>query len=80
MLNAVIVSKLIYGLETIEPPAGVSNMLDTFQLKGFRNILEMKTTFIDRANTNQNVYQCAQELLNTKIKQKTYTTKKWKHG
>ena len=66
VLNAVIVSKLIYGLETIEPTAGVSNMLDTFQLKGLRKILEMKTTFIDRANTNQKVYQCAQNLLNTK--------------
>ena len=80
MLNTVTVSKLIYGLETIEPTAGVSNMLDTFQLKGLRKILEMKTTFIDRANTNQKVYQCAQELLNTKKGQRPYTTKNRKHG
>ena len=58
VLNAVIVSKLIYGLETIEPTAGVKNILDTFPLKGLRKILAMKTTFIDRANTDQRVYQC----------------------
>ena len=58
--------KIIYGLETMEPTAGVNNMLDSFHLKGLRKILEMKTTFIDRANTNERVYQKAQEVLNTK--------------
>ena len=66
VLNAVIVSKLIYGLETIKPTAGVNNMLDAFHLKGLRKILEIKTTFIDRANTNERVYQKAQEVLNAK--------------
>ena len=41
-------------------------MLDAFHLKGLRKILEMKTTFIDRANTNERVYQKAQEVLNAK--------------
>ena len=29
--------------------------LDTFQLKGLRKILKMKTTYIDRSNTNKRV-------------------------
>ena len=66
VLNAVIVSLVIHVLQTIEPTAGVNNMLDAVHLKGLRKILEMKTTFIDRANTNERVYQRAQEVLNTK--------------
>ena len=31
--------------------------LDTFQLKGLRKMLKMKTTYIDRENTNEKVYQ-----------------------
>ena len=66
VLNADIVLKLIYGPQTLEPTASVNNMLDTFHLKGLRKIQAMMTTFIDRANTNPRVYQCAQETLFTK--------------
>ena len=37
--------------------------LDIFQLRGLRKILHMKTTFIDRSNTNQEVYKRAQAQL-----------------
>ena len=61
VFNAVIISKLLYGLETIEPTEHVANMLNTFQLKGLRKILKLKTTFIDRNNTNEFVYNLANE-------------------
>ena len=64
--NAVVVSKFIYGLETLEPTEGVANMLNTTQLKGLRKILNMKTTFVDRTNTNEVVHKKAQDVLRTK--------------
>jgi len=76
VLNAVIISKLIYGLETIEPTDGVANMLDVFHLKGLRKILEMKTTYIERANTNERVYKNAQNVQRTKNQQKAPSLQK----
>ena len=38
--------------------------LDVFQLKGFRKMVNMKTTFTDRNNTNELVYQIANEEVN----------------
>ena len=35
------------------------NKLDTLQLKGLRNVLGMKTTFIDRNNSNKKVFENA---------------------
>eukprot|EP00975_Prorocentrum_lima_P043373 9103968-Prorocentrum_lima.AAC.1 len=35
--------------------------LRTFQLKGLRKILRLKTTFIDRSNTNDKVFRLANE-------------------
>jgi hypothetical protein len=66
VFNAVITSKLIYGLETIEPTEGAAKMFNTLQLKGFRKILKISTTHIDRANTNEVVYQKAQDILRSK--------------
>ena len=34
--NAVVISRLLYGLENIDGTEAVNNMLDTFQLKGLR--------------------------------------------
>ena len=36
---------------------GMLKKLDVFQLKGLRKILGMTTTFINRANSNQRVFQ-----------------------
>ena len=43
VFSAVIVSKLVYGLGTIELTEGAARALDAVQLKGIREILEMKT-------------------------------------
>ena len=70
VFNAVIVSKLIYGSESIEPTGRVAGKLDTLQLKGLRKILDLKTTYIDRANTNEVVYEKAEHVLRSKNHQK----------
>jgi hypothetical protein len=65
--NAVIVSKLLYGLETIEPSNSTAKLLDTFQLRGLRKILNLKTTFIERGNTNENIFIWANQAINSPI-------------
>ena len=59
--NAVITTKILYGLESLEPTDSTGRLLDTFQLKGLRKILKLHTTFINRANTNEFVFQKANE-------------------
>ena len=59
LYNAVIQSKLLYALETIEIPVALLSRLESFQLKGLRKILGMTTTYINRANTNEEVFRRA---------------------
>jgi hypothetical protein len=42
--NSVIVSRVLYGLEPLEPTETIGRMLDAFQLKGLRKILNLHTT------------------------------------
>ena len=63
VFNAVICSKLLYGLETLEPTETAGRLLDTFQLKGLRKILKLNTTFIQRRNSNEYVFRRANEVL-----------------
>ena len=55
--NAAFGTKILYGLESLEPTDSTGRLLDTFQLKEFRKILKFPTTFINRANTNEFVFQ-----------------------
>ena len=59
MFNAVCVTKLLNSLEALQPTQAAASKLDTFQLKGLRKILNMSTTYIDRANTNEEVFRRA---------------------
>ena len=59
IFDAIVRSKLLYGLETLHLTQGMAQKLDVFQLKGLRKILGMQTTFINRANSNKWVYQDA---------------------
>ena len=61
--NSVIVSRVLYGLESLEPTENIGRMLDVFQLKGLRKILNLHTTFVNRTNTNEFVYQQANDAL-----------------
>ena len=57
--DAMMRSKLLHGLETPHLTDAMSRKLDVFQLKGFRKILNMETTFINRANSIKRVYEKA---------------------
>ena len=61
--NAVIKTKLTYALETVHLTKGQLRKLDTFQLKGLRQILKMHTTYIERKNTNREVRKRAADCL-----------------
>ena len=63
VMQAVLYSKILFGLESAELTTGALRSLDTFQLKCLRKILKIKTTFVDRANTNESVYKRASEQL-----------------
>ena len=62
--NAVIRSKLTYGLVTLQINKDKASRLDAFQLKGIRRILKWKTTYIERKNTNRRLRRAASEIIN----------------
>ena len=64
--DAVIRSKLVYGLNSTELSVGAISHLNAFQLKGLRRILKMKTTFVERSNSNQKVFAAANAIKNPK--------------
>ena len=59
--DSLIRSKLVYAFETATLNTNARKRIDAFQLKGLRQILKLKTTFIDRSNTNERVYQLAKK-------------------
>ena len=59
VFQPVCVSKLLYSLEALQPTEATASKLETFQLKGLRKISNMETTYINRANTNEEVYRRA---------------------
>ena len=59
--NAVVVSKLLYGLETVQMPPSVMKQLDVFQMRGLRKILGMQPSYIDRSNSNEEVFRKLRE-------------------
>ena len=67
VFNAVLRAKLMYGLDSIQLTQATIRKLDTFQLKGLRKILGLKTTYVNKHNTNERVYQAA----NTKMEQQS---------
>ena len=62
--NAVIRSKLLYALTTVQINKDKANRLDAFQAKGIRRILGWKTTYIERENTNKKLRKTANKILN----------------
>ena len=54
--DAIVRANLLYGLESAQLNDSLLRTLDTFQLKGLRQIMKIQTTFMDRTNTNEFVY------------------------
>ena len=61
--DAVIRSKLLYGLESAALNNTVKHSLDIFQMKGIRKISGVTTTFIDRQNKTTRLYSDMQKEL-----------------
>ena len=57
IFDAVLKSKLLYGLETTQLPRSCKKRIDTFQLRGLRKILGMKHTYYDRTATNKKIFE-----------------------
>ena len=58
-IDAVLRSKLLYGMETAQLNEPQMKRLDLFQLKALRKVLKLNTTFINRENTNNHVFAVA---------------------
>ena len=85
VLDAVIRSKILYGMESAQLNDPHLNRLQYIQLKGLRKIPKITTTYIDRHNSNEKVYEIAnRELLRAKKNQcynsKTCTYNKEQHN
>ena len=63
--DAVIRTKLLYGLESAQLNNTTLAAMNTFQLKGLRQILKLQTTYVDRANSNARVFEIANARLRT---------------
>ena len=62
--NAIIKTKLMYGLESAQLNDSIKKYLDTFHLKCLRKILNLEHTYLDRENTNKHVYETAEREMN----------------
>ena len=60
--DAIVRSKLLYGLETLHLTQAVANKIDAFQMRGLRKILKIPPTFVDRRNTNKKVLEEATKI------------------
>ena len=63
VLDAVIRSKLLYGMDSAQLTPSNQRRIEVFQLKGLRKILKMTTTYVDRSNSNAEVFRRANELI-----------------
>ena len=66
IFDAIVKARLLYGLETLEITKPQMSRLEAFHMKGLRKILRMDTTFINRANTNQEVLRRASMAMGTR--------------
>ena len=55
--NAIVRSKLLYGLEAIQLTQTEISKLNAFQNRSLRRILKIPPTFIDRSYSNQRMYE-----------------------
>ena len=67
--DAVLRAKLLYGLDSAQLGEGELKRMEIMQLKILRKFLGMKTAYVDRDNTNENIYRQAAD------KSTTYTKK-----
>ena len=64
LYTALIMAKIVYALESLPLPDRLLDKLNTFHLRGLRQLLGMKTTLVRRGNTNAMVLKRANEYMN----------------
>ena len=64
VFDAVVRSKLVYSLETVQLPPSLLKKLNSIQFKGLRKILNIEHTYVNRANTNESILQRANQYKN----------------
>jgi hypothetical protein len=57
--DAIIRSKLLYGLETVHLTPAMERQIDAFQMRGLRQIMKYKHTYYDRTKTNAKIIEDA---------------------
>ena len=77
-LDAVVKSKLIYGIDSLQLNEPELKKLEKNHLQAMRKILKWDTTYINRDNTNKRIYQEINKLL-TEENHKENNNKKSKH-
>ena len=73
--DAIVKSKLLYGLETAQVGQGDLKKIDAFQVRGIRQILGKKHTYWDRSATNQALFDMASRILSERSVYTDKTTK-----
>ena len=67
--NMIIKTKLMYGLYLISPTKAQYQRLNALQNKGLRKILNLKTTYVDRRNSVEFIFQRANNIVRTETRQ-----------
>ena len=70
IFDAVLKSKLVYGMETVQLTEAMINKLDAFQMKGLRCCIGKKHTYWDRTATNESILETATRIVRTSRKHK----------
>ena len=80
VIQAVLFSKVLVRLESAELQATALQALDVFHLKCLRKVIKMETTYVNRANTNQEVLKRGSEQIREgkkiKMLSQVYTERK----
>ena len=64
VFDAVIRSKLMYGLESTALKSSILKQLDAFQMKGIRKIMRLPSSYADREMTNERALKIAHDRIN----------------
>ena len=68
--DAVLRTKLLYGIESTQLTESCQNKLETFQMKVMRKILKIDSTYINRQNSHRHIMHTANEKLKQEGKTK----------
>ena len=89
MYNAVIISQLVYGLETMYLNDSLFKRLDAFQLRGLRQIMKIETTWAQKkehqemTNKKNMIYERAAKILHPREDRYMFyneTHKRWQYA